>query len=176
MSWRPDLTVAAIVERDGRYLLIEERVGNRMVFNQPAGHVERGESMITAVVRETLEETARHFIPEALVGIYAWDQPERQRSFLRLAFCGRASEQDSQRALDRGIVRTLWMTRDQLAARGPRLRSPMVLRCIDDYAAGKRFPLDLLNHLSAAPETHLHIKAEARSLGVLQSGAPSDPN
>ena len=98
MTLRPDLTVAAIVERDGQFLLVEERVGNRMVFNQPAGHVEKGEQFIDAVVRETLEETAWTFHPEALVGIYFWEQPEQPRSFLRVAFCGRGQRPRPDRA------------------------------------------------------------------------------
>ncbi len=148
MTVRPDLTAAAIVERDGEYLLVEERAGNRMVFNQPAGHVERGERIVDAVVRETLEETAWTFHPEALVGIYLWEQPERSRSFLRFAFCGRVTDHDPHRVLDRGIERALWMSRDQMAIRASRLRSPMVLRCIDDYRAGNRFPLDVVRDLT----------------------------
>ncbi len=143
MSLRPDLTVAAIVERDGQFLLVEERVGNAMVFNQPAGHVERGEELVTAVIRETLEETAWTFRPEALVGIYLWEQPERQRSFLRFAFAGHVVSHDASRRLDRGIERALWMDRQQMLTRSARLRSPMVLRCVDDYLEGRRFPLEI---------------------------------
>lgn len=149
MSVRPDLTVAAVVERDGEFLLVEERAGNRMVFNQPAGHVERGERAVDAVVRETLEETAWVFHPEALVGMYFWEQPERNRSVLRLAFCGSVSDHDPTRQLDRGIERALWMSREQIVGRSARLRSPMVLRCIDDYRSGQRFPLDVLTELMA---------------------------
>ncbi len=148
MSVRPDLTVAAIVERNGEFLLVEERAGNRMVFNQPAGHVERGERVVDAVIRETLEETAWAFHPEALVGMYFWEQPERNRSFLRLAFCGSVSDHDPTRQLDRGIERALWMSREQIVSRTSRLRSPMVLRCIDDYRSGQRFPLDVLTELT----------------------------
>lgn len=144
---RPDLTVAAIVERNGQFLLVEERVGNCMVFNQPAGHVERGEQFIDAVVRETLEETAWTFHPEALVGIYLWEHPEQRRSFLRVAFCGRVSGHDPTRRLDRGIERAVWFTRDQVLARSARLRSPMVLGCIDDYLDGVRHPLDVVKHV-----------------------------
>lgn len=144
---RPDLTVAAIVERNRQFLLVEERAGNRMVFNQPAGHVERGEQFIDAVVRETLEETAWTFHPEALIGIYLWDHPEQQRSFLRVAFCGRVSGHDPTRRLDRGIERAVWLTREQIVARSARLRSPMVLGCIDDYLAGVRHPLDVVKHV-----------------------------
>ena len=147
MILRPDLTVAAIVERDGQFLLVEERVANRMVFNQPAGHVETGEQFVEAVVRETLEETAWTFHPEALVGIYFWEQPGQPRSFLRAAFCGRVSRHDPSRRLDRGIERAVWMTREQIMARSMRLRSPMVLGCIDDYLDGVRYPLDLIRHV-----------------------------
>ena len=147
MTLRPDLTVAAIVERDGQFLLVEERVGNRMVFNQPAGHVERGEQLVDAVVRETLEETAWTFHPEALVGIYFWEQPDKQRSFMRFAFCGRVSGHDPTRRLDRGIERAVWMTREQIVARSARLRSPMVLRCIDDYLAASAIRSTSIRHV-----------------------------
>ncbi len=147
MSIKPDLTVAAIVERDGQFLMVEERVGNRMVFNQPAGHVERGEQIIDAVVRETLEETAWTFRPSALVGIYFWEQPERNRAFLRFAFSGTVEEHDPHRTLDRGIERALWMSHEQLVIRSGRLRSPMVLRGIEDYQNGRQFPLDILRGL-----------------------------
>ena len=147
MTFQPDLTVAAVIERNGQFLLIEERVGNRLVFNQPAGHVERDESLIDAAIRETLEESAWTFQPEALVGIYQWDQPEKQRSFLRFTFCGQVSSHDPHRPLDRGIKRTMWMDRNQVLAHSARLRSPMVLRCIDDYLTGRRYPLDLIQHV-----------------------------
>jgi 8-oxo-dGTP pyrophosphatase MutT (NUDIX family) len=153
MTMRPDLTVAAVVERDGQFLLVEERVGHRMVFNQPAGHVERGESLIEAVIREALEETAWTFQPEALVGIYHWEQPEKNKSFLRFAFCGSVSSHDPQRALDRGIERALWMDKEHLLARAPRLRSPMVMRCIDDYLAGRRYPLDIVKQMMTDPRS-----------------------
>lgn len=144
MSLRPDLTVAAIVERDGQFLLVEERAGNAMVFNQPAGHVERGEELIAAVIREALEETAWSFRPEALTGIYLWEQPEKQKSFLRFAFCGQVTTHDPLRRLDRGIARAVWLDRSEIAARTPRLRSPMVLKCIDDYLEGRRYPLSIV--------------------------------
>jgi len=147
MSVRPDLTVAAVVEHDGQFLLVEERVGNSMVFNQPAGHVERGEDLITAVIRETLEETAWTFSPQALTGIYLWDQPEKQRSFLRFTFFGQVTSHDPQRRLDRGIERAVWMDRAHIVSRSSRLRSPMVLRCIDDYLEGRRYPLDIVQHM-----------------------------
>jgi 8-oxo-dGTP pyrophosphatase MutT (NUDIX family) len=170
MIMRPDLTVAAIVERDGQFLLVEERVGNRMVFNQPAGHVERGEQFVHAVMRETLEETAWTFQPEALVGIYLWEQPEKQRSFLRAAFCGTVTGHDPRRRLDRGIERAVWMSREQLLARSSRLRSPMVLRCIDDYLKGARYPLDVVKQLvnEALPGTTAEARIAPRIHAAIQ--------
>jgi 8-oxo-dGTP pyrophosphatase MutT (NUDIX family) len=161
MSLRPDLTVAAVVERHGQFLLVEERVGNRMVFNQPAGHVERGESLIEAAIRETLEETAWHFEPESLVGIYFWEQPERQRSFLRFTFCGQVSNHDPLRRLDRGIERAVWMNREQILMRSSRLRSPMVMKCIDDYVAGTRYPLDMVTQLLNGSTAQSDRRAES---------------
>ncbi|HKQ14022.1 MAG TPA: NUDIX hydrolase [Steroidobacteraceae bacterium] len=163
MILRPDLTVAAIVERDGQFLLVEERVANRMVFNQPAGHVEKGEQFVEAVVRETLEETAWTFNPEALVGIYFWEQPDQPRSFLRAAFCGRVSSHDPARKLDRGIARAVWMTREQVVARSARLRSPMVLGCIDDYLDGARYPLDVVRHVLKDPNSLSTADLRSRS-------------
>lgn len=151
MSLRPDLTVAAVIERNGQFLLVEERIGQSMVFNQPAGHVERGEQLIAAVVRETLEETAWTFHPEHLVGVYFWDLPEKQKSFMRFAFAGRVSSHDAHRRLDRGIERAVWLTDEQIRAQGPRLRSPMVLRCIEDYSSGRRYPLELVREFVQAP-------------------------
>jgi len=151
MSLRPDLTVAAVIERNGQFLLVEERIAQRMVFNQPAGHVERGEQLVAAVIRETLEETAWTFHPECLVGVYFWDQPEKQKSFMRFAFAGQVSNHDAQRRLDRGIERAVWLTLEQIRAHGPRLRSPMVLRCIEDYLAGKRYPLDVVREFVQSP-------------------------
>jgi 8-oxo-dGTP pyrophosphatase MutT (NUDIX family) len=164
MSIRPELTVAAIVEHEGHFLLVEERAGNRMVFNQPAGHVERGEQFIDAVVRETLEETAWTFHPEALVGIYLWEQPERHRSFLRATFCGRVSDHDPNRRLDDGIERAVWLSREQIVARDERLRSPMVLRCIDDYLDGARYPVDVVKDVlvDAATISTLDFRSRSR--------------
>lgn len=144
MSLRPDLTVAAVIERNGEFLLVEERVGSRMVINQPAGHVERGEQLLDAIIRETLEETAWSFVPQALVGVYLWDHLDRQRSYLRFAFTGELTTHDPLRPLDRPVERTLWMGPEQIRAHSSRLRSPMVMSCIDDYLAGQRYPLDLL--------------------------------
>jgi 8-oxo-dGTP pyrophosphatase MutT (NUDIX family) len=147
MVWKPHVTVAAVVERNGEFLLIEERASGRIVVNQPAGHLEDGETLIAAVVRETLEETGWTFEPEAVVGIYLWRPPQTRRTFLRVAFCGPAIAHDATRALDHGIVGVRWLARGELAALGPRLRSPLVLRCVDDYLARTRYPLELLTHL-----------------------------
>lgn len=155
MSLRPDLTVAAIVERHGEFLMIEERIAQRLVFNQPAGHVERGEQLVAAVVRETLEETAWVFEPEALVGVYFWDHPDQQRSFMRFAFCGQVRDHDPRRRLDRGIERAVWLNESQVRSQYARLRSPMVLKCIEDYLGGQRYPLELVREFiaSAMPAT-----------------------
>lgn len=142
MRWNPDVTVAAIVMRDGRFLVVEERIAGRLVVNQPAGHLEDGETLIEAVIREAREETAWRFLPQALVGTYLWRNPLSGRSFLRFAFCGDADDHRPQQPLDKGIVRSLWLTQAELAAQPSRLRSPLVMRCIDDYLFGQRQPLD----------------------------------
>jgi 8-oxo-dGTP pyrophosphatase MutT (NUDIX family) len=152
MTWRPDLTVAAIAQRgDGRFLVVEERIGPAVVFNQPAGHVEDGESIIAAAVRETLEETAWQFEPRHLVGLYLWRNPANGRSILRVAVSGEALAHDPERRLDRGILAAHWMSRDALMAQSSRLRSPLVLQCVDDYLAGRRFDLAALNYLTVQP-------------------------
>ena len=147
MIWKPDVTVAAVIEREGRFLMVEERVGRSLVINQPAGHLEPNESLIEATVRETLEETAWRFEPEAVCGVYLWRHPERDVTYLRVAFAGRVTEQLQERSLDQGIQQALWLSRDELIQRATELRSPLVLRCIDDYLSGNRYPLELLTHL-----------------------------
>jgi 8-oxo-dGTP pyrophosphatase MutT (NUDIX family) len=147
MTWRPDLTVAAIVERDGRFLLVEERVRGKAVFNQPAGHVEDGESVLDAVIRETREETAWRFVPRHLLGVYLWRNADTGRSTLRVAICGDAPEHDPNLPLDRDIIAAHWLTREQLLQR--QQRSLLVLRCIDDWLAGQRFDLGALHYLNA---------------------------
>ena len=142
MARTPDITVAAVTETDGRFLVVEERINRRLVFNQPAGHVEHGETLLEAVVREVREETAWGFEPEALLGVYIWENPASGRSYMRFAFTGKVMNHDSQQPLDRGIVSTHWLSRDDLRLREPRLRSPLVLRCIEDYLGGTRRPLD----------------------------------
>jgi len=143
----PDVTVAALAERQGRFLLVEERIARRLVFNQPAGHVERGETLLQAVARETREETAWRFTSEAFLGAYLWKHPGTGRASLRFAFIGSVTDHDALQPLDHGILRTHWLTRAQLLAYQPRLRSPLVLRCIDDYLAGQRRPLLGVGHL-----------------------------
>lgn len=153
MVWKPDVTVAAVTEREGRFLLIEEHVGDRLVINQPAGHLEPNESFADAVIREALEETAWTFVPDAVSGIYLWPHPERNLTFLRVTFCGQVTQHHAERRLDRGIRRTLWLSRNEIAQREAQLRSPMVLKCVDDYLAGMRYPLALLSHFPAAMST-----------------------
>ena len=146
MLWKPHVTVAAVVERNNRFLIVEEESDRQLVYNQPAGHLDEGESLINAVVRETLEETAWSFIPEALVGIYRWQNPGNRNTYLRICFTGHCTEHDPGRPLDEGIMQALWLSRSELIAT-ERLRSPMVLRCIDDYLGGQRYPLDLLTDI-----------------------------
>lgn len=149
MTWRPDLTVAAVVQRDDRFLIVEERIRHRLVLNQPAGHVEEGEAILDAVVRETLEETAWHFQPRHLLGLYQWRSGESGRSFLRVAISGEAVRHEPGRALDQPVVAAHWLTREQLLSQPAKLRSPMVLTCIDDHLAGRRHELSALNFLGA---------------------------
>ncbi|MCA1803825.1 MAG: NUDIX hydrolase [Xanthomonadaceae bacterium] len=140
--WTPRVTVASILEREGRFLLVEESVGGRLVLNQPAGHLEDDESLLAAVVRETREETAWAFIPEALVGVYRWRTPDK--TFLRFVFCGRADGHDPHQALDPDINRAVWLSWEELRAGHFEMRSPLVLRCLEDYRDGQRFPLELM--------------------------------
>ncbi len=145
--WKPHTTVAAMIEKEHRFLLVEERILGKQVYNQPAGHLEPGESLLQAVIRETQEETARDFTPEYISGIYRWDQPETKRCFIRVTFAGQCDNHQADRMLDDGIIQALWLTRDEISARAEKLRSPMVLRCIDDYLAGKRYPLELITDI-----------------------------
>jgi 8-oxo-dGTP pyrophosphatase MutT (NUDIX family) len=141
-----DVTVAAIIERDGKFLMVEERAGGNLVLNQPAGHLEQGESLLAAVARETLEETGHRFDPEHVVGIYLWRSEDADTTYLRIAFCGEV-EPSADAELDGAIVAVHWLSRAQLERRAQQLRSPMVLRCIDDYLRGRRHPLDCLTYL-----------------------------
>jgi 8-oxo-dGTP pyrophosphatase MutT (NUDIX family) len=159
MTFRPDVTVAAVIERDERFLIVEEVVSGRRVLNQPAGHVEEHESLIEAVVRETLEESAWHFVPQAVTGLYQWRNPANGQSFLRVAFTGICRHHEAWRPLDDGICRALWVARDELVHDRDRLRSPMVLTCIDDYLSGRRYPLDLLRALDCGGAGELRARA-----------------
>lgn len=146
MIWKPNVTVAAIVEQDGKFLLVEEEAGGQIVLNQPAGHWEQDESLMQGATREALEETGYGFRPTALVGIYRWPHPKKEITYLRFAFAGEITGHDAARRLDDGIIRAVWLTPDEIQRDMARHRSPLVLRCIDDYLAGKRYPLDLLTH------------------------------
>jgi 8-oxo-dGTP pyrophosphatase MutT (NUDIX family) len=146
MIWKPNVTVAAVVERDGRFLLIEEDTARGRLFNQPAGHLEPGESLLDAVAREALEESAYSFRPTALVGVYQYRSSAEGVTYLRFAFAGEVSGHDPNRALDAGIVRAVWLAPDEARRDAVRHRSPLVMRCIDDYIAGQRYPLAVVYH------------------------------
>ena len=146
--WKPSVTVAAVIEKDGRYLMIEEMTRDGLRINNPAGGLEPGESPVDGAMREALEETACHFTPQALLGVYLARNPDSERgpgvTYLRFAFCGTASDPVPGQALDSPVVRTLWMTADEVAAAKDRLRGPLVLQCIEDHRAGRRLPLDAI--------------------------------
>ncbi|MBL8479520.1 MAG: NUDIX hydrolase [Sterolibacteriaceae bacterium] len=144
--WKPNVTVAALIEREGRFLLVEEETEDGLRFNQPAGHLDEGESLVAACAREALEETAWHFQPRQLVGAYQWKRPRGDITYLRFAFAGELGAHEEGRVLDAGILRAVWMTPAEIAACQARHRSPLVLQCIEDWLAGRRFPLDLIRH------------------------------
>jgi len=146
MIWKPHVTVAAVIERDNKFLLVEEETAQGVRFNQPAGHLEADESLIAATAREVLEETAYHFTPEYLIGIYRWHASSNDTTYLRFAFSGTLTGHEPERALDTGILQAVWLTPDQIRNNQSLHRSPLLLRCMDDYLAGKRYPLDLLVH------------------------------
>lgn len=147
--WKPNVTVAAVIERAGRFLMVEEETVDGLRFNQPAGHLDEGESLVEAVARETLEETAYPFRAEALVGIYQWPRPDGEVTYLRFAFSGVLLGDALPRQLDEGIVRAVWMTVAELEDTAARHRSPLILQCVRDYLGGRRFPLELIRHYSA---------------------------
>jgi phosphatase NudJ len=142
--WKPNVTVAAIIEREGRFLLVEEETSAGIRFNQPAGHLDQDEAISAACTRETLEETAYDFQPTALVGVYTLPIAGSDLTYLRFAFAGELGEHYADKPLDSGILRAVWLTLDEIRACRERHRSPLVLRCIEDYLAGKRFPLELI--------------------------------
>ena len=147
MQWKPHATVAAIVEDNGKFLLVEETTdrGNRL--NQPAGHLEDNESLIEAVIRETLEETAYTFKPESLLGVYHWKHEHNDTTYLRFAYIGSVSNHQANLPLDEGIIRAVWMTIDEIRSQAHLMRSPQVLTCIEDYLTGQQFPLAVVTHL-----------------------------
>jgi ADP-ribose pyrophosphatase YjhB (NUDIX family) len=145
--WKPSVTVAAVMRREGRFCLVEEEVDGRLVYNQPAGHWERGETLVDACSREALEETAHRFRPTHLLGVYRWHLADKDVTFLRFTFLGEVTGAEPGRALDKEIRRVLWLTPEEIRALAPRHRSPLVMTCVDDALAGRRYPLDLLRHL-----------------------------
>ena len=140
--WKPSVTVAAVIERQGKFLFVQERIAGRLVLNQPAGHLDPGESLIAACRREAMEETAHHFKPTALVGIYRWRDPAKDFTFLRFAFRGTVGAAEN-RPLDKEIVAVHWLTPEELAQRKAEHRSPLVQKCVDDFMAGNSFPLEV---------------------------------
>ena len=175
--------MAAVVERDGRFLLVEEETVDGIRLNQPAGHLDPGESLLAAAARETLEETAFAFTPTQLIGVYLWRATPlagEAVTYLRFAFCGELGAHDPGRALDDGILRALWLTRDEIAARAAQHRSPLVQRCVDDYLSGVRYPLELLyTHASALAPVVTETVTRSRSSTLARADppnvAPADP-
>jgi ADP-ribose pyrophosphatase YjhB (NUDIX family) len=151
--WKPSATVAAVIESNGKFLLVEEHTPEGLRLNNPAGHLDQGESLIEACARETLEETKYKFTPRELVGVYMsrFQRAATSRrsiqdvTYLRFAFCGCLGELQMERRLDTGIVRTLWLSPDEIHASASRHRSPLVVQCLDDYLRGQRFPLSLIH-------------------------------
>lgn len=144
MSNNLHITVATIIERDGRFLMVEEECRGEMVINQPAGHVENGEGLSAAAIRETFEETGWHVDVDSVISVYRWLCPETGETYFRVAFGGRLLEHDPQHTLDQGILRALWMSPDELQQMNHQLRSPLVMRSINDYMKNIRYPLDLI--------------------------------
>lgn len=146
LIWKPNVTVAAVIEQDGKFLLVEEHTSQGLMLNQPAGHLDENESLLHAVVREAREESAYDFEPQHLVGIYQWRAEKSDTTYLRFAYCGNILAHHAGQALDEGIVRTLWMTPEEVRASVSRHRSPLIVRCMEDYLAGKHYPLELITH------------------------------
>jgi 8-oxo-dGTP pyrophosphatase MutT (NUDIX family) len=152
MVWKPRVTVAVVAEQDGRYLLVEEDIAGRHCFNQPAGHLEDGESLVEAAVRECLEETAWQVRPEAIVGIYRWRRQSLQDTYLRVTFAAQCIAHRPESPLDPEIVAVHWLSPDDIYARRSQLRSPLVMQSFSDYLQGRRYPLDLLVDIDGDPE------------------------
>lgn len=146
-QFKPNTTVAAIIEQNGKFLLVEESTDRGNRFNQPAGHLEDGETIIQAVIRETMEESAYAFTPEYLLGVYHWKHPHNDTTYLRFAFVGKVGLHYPMQKLDDGIVQAVWMDIDEVRDKQNLMRSPQVLACFEDYLAGKRYPLEVMTHL-----------------------------
>ncbi len=142
--WTPHLTVAAVIEDGGHFLMVRERADGAYVYNQPAGHLEPDERLVDAIVREVLEETHRHFAPDALVGLYRWVHPVNGETHVRLTFSGRITGPAADVPADDAVIGADWWYYTELKAMADELRSPMVMRCLDDYLAGHRYPLEIL--------------------------------
>lgn len=146
-QWKPNATVAAIIEQNGKFLLVEEETDRGNRFNQPAGHLEDGETLLQAVIRETMEESAYEFTPEKLLGVYQWKHSHNETTYLRFAFIGKVGKHYPTQALDTGIVQAVWMGMDEIREKAHLMRSDQVLSCIEDYLAGKSYPLSVITHL-----------------------------
>ena len=144
MNWAPHVTVATIVERDGRFLLVYEEADGKQVYNQPAGHLDPNETLQEAAIRETLEETAWHVTLTGVVGVNLYEAPSNGVTYLRTTFIAEALNQDTERSLDPGIIEAVWLTYEEILERRAQLRSPMTLQIIDEYRAGRRFPMDVI--------------------------------
>ncbi len=153
MRWKPNVTVAAIVERDQKFLLVEENADNHIVFNQPAGHLEEDETLIEAISREVLEETAWEFIPKAIVGVYMYLNQHSDITYLRFCFSGTCDKHHPEQALDDGIIQAVWFSKEEIKDNNDKMRSPMVTQCIDDFLSGKNYPLNLINSYLADKES-----------------------
>ena len=143
--WKPSVTVAAVIERDGKFLFVEERIDGRRVLNQPAGHLDPGESLVAACRREVLEETAHRFTPTALVGIYRWHYAAKDVTFLRFCFSGMVDSVEKERQLDKEIIALHWLGVEELRQRKSEHRSPLVQKCVEDFLGGKRYPLEIFS-------------------------------
>ena len=144
--WRPSVTVAAVIERDGKFLFVEEMQEGKRVLNQPAGHLDPGETLLAACAREVLEETSLRFEPSALVGIYRWHYKPAEVTFLRFCFAGRIVSEE-QRPLDKEILALHWLTPAELKAKSAMHRSPLVQQCLDDYLRGRNFAIEVLSNV-----------------------------
>ncbi len=147
MRWKANVTVAAVIEKDQKFLMVKENVDGHIVINQPAGHLEKDETLIAAIKREVLEETAWEFEPEKIIGVYLYPSPNNDITYLRICFTGQCIHDHPEQALDDDIIQAMWMTRVELETQKHRLRSPLVLRCIYDFLDGKQYSLELLSHV-----------------------------